>query len=620
MLVRCRVLGDNYIFIFENQGGNAEYISVPIMGRIFFILFYPILNPNTKLIREGEVMIINGAQAIIESLKQENVQVVFGYPGGSVLTLYDELYKSGLPHILTGHEQGAVHAADGYARSTGRTGVCFATSGPGVCNMVTGIATAHMDSIPLVIISGQVGTKYIGRDSFQEADISGITTPITKHNYLVKNVRDLPRVIKEAFYIASTGRPGPVLIDVAKDVFDAKLDYVYPHAVHLRGYSGRYVGQEFDIDKAVSALEEAKRPLLLTGGGTILSDMSEPLRRMVEHTQIPVVTTLMGIGCIPDSYANHLGMAGMHGSYAANKAIMECDLLLAVGARFDDRVTGEVSSFAPHAEFVHFDIDKVEINKIIHADISINGDLRWSLPLFSDKILRSRHDFKGQTADWQEHVATMKRDYPFASRHLEDKVSPQQLIEAVQKYAGNDAIVVTDVGQHQMWAAQFYNIENPRHFVTSGGLGTMGFGLPAAMGAKCGNPDTPVVLLTGDGSIMMNCQEFSTVSRCHFNIKTIVFHNSVLGMVNQWQRMFYDGHYSQSVLKGNTSLPKLAEAMGVKGFTVHKPEELNAVLWEAFAHNGPVLVDVYIPEDEDVLPMVSGGSRLDQMILGGDKS
>lgn len=564
-------------------------------------------------------MIINGAQVVMESLKKEGVQVVFGYPGGSVLTLYDEVYKEGFPHILTGHEQGAVHAADGYARATGKPGVCFATSGPGICNMVTGIATANMDSIPLVIISGQVGTQYIGRDSFQEADISGITTPITKHNYLVKNVKDLPRVLKEAFYIATTGRPGPVLVDVAKDVFDASVDYEYPQEVHLRGYSGKYIGQEYDIDKTVAALEEAKKPVLLTGGGVILSDMSASLRSIVDHLQIPVVTTLMGKGCVSDYYDGHLGMAGMHGSYAANMAIMECDLLIAVGARFDDRVTGDVDSFAPHAQVIHFDIDKVEINKIVHADVSVNGDLRWSLPIFADKVLQSQRDFASAFAPWKEHVLAMQAAHPFASRKREGQITPQQLFEAALKYSDRDCFGVTDVGQHQMWAAQFCKVENPHHFITSGGLGTMGYGLPAAMGAKIGCPDKQVLLFTGDGSIMMNCQEFATLARYNVDVKVIVLHNNVLGMINQWQRMFYDGHYSQSVLKGGPDLPRLVEAMGIKGYSVSKPEDLDKVLQEAFAHKGAVLIDVFIPEDEDVLPMVPGGKRLDQMILGGDE-
>lgn len=563
-------------------------------------------------------MKMTGAQAIIESLKREQVQVVFGYPGGSVLTLYDELYKAKFPHILTGHEQGAVHAADGYARATGKAGVCFATSGPGVCNMVTGIATANMDSIPLVVISGQVATPLIGRDSFQEADISGITTPITKHNYLVKNVKDLPRVLREAFYIATTGRPGPVLVDVAKDVFDAEFDYEYPETVELRGYSGVYTGQAYDIDRTVAALEQAKRPVLLTGGGIILADMAAPLWDVVQKTQVPVITSLMGKGAVPDSYDAHLGMVGMHGSYAANMAVTKCDLLIAVGTRFDDRITGDVENFAPNAQIVHFDIDKVEINKIVHADISVNGDLRWSLPLFAEKVRQSGVDFAAQFADWRKEVLAMNEAHPFATRDLPDAVSPQKLFEAVNSRLGADDFVVTDVGQHQMWAAQFCDISKPRHFITSGGLGTMGYGLPAAMGAKLGCSGSTVVLFTGDGSIMMNCQEFATLHKYGVDVKVIVLHNSVLGMVNQWQRLFYGQHYSQSVIADNPDITAVSGAMGVPGRTVRKPEELVQGLDWLFAAEGAALLDVYIPADENVYPMVPGGKRLDEMVLGGE--
>ncbi|MDN0046514.1 biosynthetic-type acetolactate synthase large subunit [Megasphaera hexanoica] len=563
-------------------------------------------------------MKMTGAQAIIESLKREQVQVVFGYPGGSVLTLYDELYKAKFPHILTGHEQGAVHAADGYARATGKAGVCFATSGPGVCNMVTGIATANMDSIPLVVISGQVATPLIGRDSFQEADISGITTPITKHNYLVKNVKDLPRVLREAFYIATTGRPGPVLVDVAKDVFDAEFDYEYPETVELRGYSGVYTGQAYDIDRTVAALEQAKRPVLLTGGGIILADMAAPLWDVVQKTQVPVITSLMGKGAVPDSYDAHLGMVGMHGSYAANMAVTKCDLLIAVGTRFDDRITGDVENFAPNAQIVHFDIDKVEINKIVHADISVNGDLRWSLPLFDEKVRQSGVDFAAQFADWRKEVLAMNEAHPFATRDLPDAVSPQKLFEAVNSRLGADDFVVTDVGQHQMWAAQFCDISKPRHFITSGGLGTMGYGLPAAMGAKLGCSGSTVVLFTGDGSIMMNCQEFATLHKYGVDVKVIVLHNSVLGMVNQWQRLFYGQHYSQSVIADNPDITAVSGAMGVPGRTVRKPEELAQGLDWLFASEGAALLDVYIPADENVYPMVPGGKRLDEMVLGGE--
>lgn len=562
-------------------------------------------------------MNINGAQAIIECLKKEGVSVVFGYPGGTVLTLYDELYKAEFPHILTGHEQGAIHAADGYARATGKTGVCFATSGPGVCNMVTGIATANMDSVPLVIISGQVTTSLIGRDSFQEADISGITTPITKHNYLIKDVEELPHILKEAFYIASTGRPGPVLIDIAKDVFDAVLNFKYPKTVHLRGYSGRYIGQENHVTQAVEALAAAHKPLLLTGGGVILSNTSDYLRAFVEKTQIPVITTLMGKGAVPDSYANHLGMVGMHGSYAANMAVMECDLLLAVGSRFDDRVTGDAENFAPNARIVHFDIDKVEINKIVHADISVGGDLRWSLPLLANQVQQGRTPYKKQYQEWRNHVLSLKKDHPFSCRHLANQIAPDVLIQKLNQHLDDDAIVVTDVGQHQMWAAQFYHTEKPRHFITSGGLGTMGYGLPAAMGAKLACPDKTVLLLSGDGSIMMNCQEFATLADNGIAVKTVVLCNGVLGMVNQWQRMFYHRRYAASLLKKDNRIAAVAEAMGVPGFTATTPYELAEAMESFLSVPGPALLEVTIPADENVYPMVPGGKRLNEMILEG---
>lgn len=562
-------------------------------------------------------MNINGAQAIIECLKKEGVSVVFGYPGGTVLTLYDELYKAEFPHILTGHEQGAIHAADGYARATGKTGVCFATSGPGVCNMVTGIATANMDSVPLVIISGQVTTSLIGRDSFQEADISGITTPITKHNYLIKDVEELPHILKEAFYIASTGRPGPVLIDIAKDVFDATLNFKYPKTVHLRGYSGRYIGQEDHVTQAVEALAAAHKPLLLAGGGVILSNTSGYLRSFVEKTQIPVITTLMGKGAVLDSYANHLGMVGMHGSYAANMAVMECDLLLAIGSRFDDRVTGDAENFAPNARIVHFDIDKVEINKIVHADISVGGDLRWSLPLLANQVQQGRTPYKKQYQEWRNHVLAMKKDHPFACRHLENQISPEVLIKKLNQRLDDDTIVVTDVGQHQMWAAQFYDTEKPRHFITSGGLGTMGYGLPAAMGAKLACPGQTVLLLSGDGSIMMNCQEFATLADNGIAVKTVVLCNSVLGMVNQWQRMFYHRRYAASLLKKGNRIPAISEAMGVPGFTATTPDTLDEAIEKFLSVPGPALLEVRIPADENVYPMVPGGKRLNEMILEG---
>lgn len=559
---------------------------------------------------------INGAQAVIESLKKEDVSVVFGYPGGAVLTLYDELYKMEFPHILTKHEQGAVHAADGYARATGKVGVCFATSGPGATNLVTGIATANMDSVPLVCITGQVANPFIGKDSFQEADMCGITTPITKHNYLVKKVEDLPRVLKEAFFIARTGRPGPVVIDVAKDVFAAELEYEYPETVNLRGYKGDFVGNEADIEAAVKALRQAEKPLFFVGGGATIADVADYVTRICQNTAMPVVMSLMGLGCVPDSYEGNLGMVGMHGTYAANMAVMECDLLVGIGVRFDDRVTGIVSQFAPKAKIIHFDVDPAEINKNVAADYRICADLRWSMPLFEKQLTAIAGELELRFGSWRDGLIAMHEEKPLSYKKDESCIMPQQLIEKISELTPKDALVVTDVGQHQMWTAQFYKFNQARCLMTSGGLGTMGYGLPAALGAKLGQRRKSVVLITGDGSIMMNCQEFSTAADYDIDIKVVVLHNHVLGMVSQWQRMFYGERYSQSELNGKTDFVKLAESMGVKGFRVSEPEKLEPVLREFLSHEGPALIDVMVPSVEDVLPMVPGGRRLDQMVLG----
>ncbi len=563
---------------------------------------------------------MNGAQAVLESLKREGVEVVFGYPGGAVLTLYDELYKMKFPHVLTRHEQGAVHAADGYARATGKVGVVFATSGPGAANLITGIATANIDSVPLVCITGQVANPYIGKDSFQEADVCGITTPITKHNYLVKDVRDLPRVLKEAFFIARTGRPGPVVIDVAKDVFAAQIDFAYPEQVTLRGYSGEYPTDEAAIDEVVRLLDAAEQPLLFVGGGVTLSDTSALVRRIGRGIGAPAVSTLMGLGCIADGTEGFLGLAGMHGAYAANMAIQQCDLLLCLGMRFSDRVTGKVTEFAPHAKIVHFELDAAEFNKNVPADVKVPGDLRTSLPLLMKKLEASPTDYREQFQSWLRHVTALAEAHPFSYVPRQDAIQPEALIERVSALSSDDTIVATDVGQHQMWAAQFYAARRPRQFITSGGLGTMGFGLPAALGAKVGRPDQPVVLITGDGSVMMNCQEMATLADNDIDVKIVVIHNFILGMVGQWQRLFYNHHYSQSELKGKTDLVKLAEAMGIRGYRLTEPEELETRLPEILASEGAALIDVYVPEEEDVLPMVPGGKRLDQMVLGkGEK-
>ena len=562
-------------------------------------------------------MQMNGARALLESLKAEGVEVVFGYPGGAVLTLYDEVYKMNFPHVLTRHEQGAAHAADGYARASGKVGVAFATSGPGATNLVTGIATAHMDSVPMVCITGQVANPYIGKDSFQEADIVGITTPITKHNYLVKDVNDIPRVVKEAFYIARTGRPGVVVIDVAKDVFDTPIEYCYPEMVELHGYTGDVPYEVPAVWEAAEALAAAHRPLLFVGGGVVLSDTSAYVRELLTLTGMPSVATLMGIGGVPAETEGYTGMAGMHGAYASNMAIQECDLLIALGTRFSDRVTGNTAAFAPKAKIVHFDIDPAELNKNVRADISVIGDLRETLPTFLDVVKnRSAEDLPVRFRPWRGEVLSMERAHPLGWKASED-IRPEELISRVRELVPQDAICVTDVGQHQMWAAQFFGCDAPRHFLTSGGLGTMGYGLPAAIGAKLANPDKEVVLITGDGSIMMNCQELATMADNDIDVKIVIVHNSILGMVGQWQRLFYSHHYSASELKGKTDFVKLAEAMGVTGCRIETRKEFAEVLPQVLRAKGARLIDVIVPQEADVVPMVPGGKRLDQMVLGG---
>ena len=562
-------------------------------------------------------MQMNGARALLESLKAEGVEVVFGYPGGAVLTLYDEVYKMNFPHVLTRHEQGAAHAADGYARASGEVGVAFATSGPGATNLVTGIATAHMDSVPMVCITGQVANPYIGKDSFQEADIVGITTPITKHNYLVKDVNDIPRVVKEAFYIARTGRPGVVVIDVAKDVFDTPIEYCYPEMVELHGYTGDVPYEVPAVWEAAEALAAAHRPLLFVGGGVVLSDTSAYVRELLTLTGMPSVATLMGIGGVPAETEGYTGMAGMHGAYASNMAIQECDLLIALGTRFSDRVTGNTAAFASKAKIVHFDIDPAELNKNVRADISVIGDLRETLPAFLDVVKNSStEELPVRFRPWRGEVLSMERAHPLGWKASED-IRPEELISRVRELVPADAICVTDVGQHQMWAAQFFGCDAPRHFLTSGGLGTMGYGLPAALGAKLANPDKEVVLITGDGSIMMNCQELATMADNDIDVKIVIVHNSILGMVGQWQRLFYSHHYSASELKGKTDFVKLAEAMGVAGCRIETREEFAEVLPQALRAKGARLIDVIVPQEADVVPMVPGGKRLDQMVLGG---
>ena len=560
-------------------------------------------------------MKMNGAQALLESLKSEGVDLVFGYPGGVVLKLYDEIYKMKFPNILTGHEQGAVHAADGYARATGKVGVVIATSGPGAANLVTGIATANMDSVPLVCITGQVASHAIGKDSFQEVDVCGITAPITKHNYLVKDVEELPRVVKEAFYIARTGRPAPVCIDIAANVFNTEIDYEYPAEINLRGYSDKNIGDENSIDAVVKAVENAQRPMIFIGGGVVISETANVLREILNRLDCPCTTTLMGLGCIEPERSGYLGFAGMHGSYGANMAIQNCDLLICIGMRFSDRVTGRVADFAPNAKIVHFEIDAAEVNKNVQVDYKVLGDLKWSLPLFRDKLNASKINFAEKFDGWKNQAVAEGAKYPFSYKTDGDVIKPGALITKISDLCDENTIAVTDVGQHQMWAAQFFKAKSPRQFLTSGGLGTMGFGLPAAMGAKLGCPNKKVVLFTGDGSIMMNIQELATIADHDIDIKIVIVHNFILGMVGQWQRLFYSHHYSASELNLKRDFIKIAEAMGVRGYRLTKAEELETKLPEILNSSGAAVIDVYVPQDENVIPMVPGGKRLDQMVL-----
>ena len=561
-------------------------------------------------------MKMNGARALLESLKNEGVDLVFGYPGGVVLKLYDEIYKMKFPNILTGHEQGAVHAADGYARASGKVGVVIATSGPGAANLITGIATANMDSIPLVCITGQVANPAIGKDSFQEVDVSGLTTPITKHNYLVKDVHDLPRVIKEAFFIARTGRPGPVSIDIAADVFNTEFDFEYPEKINLRGYSGKNPVDNAAVDEAVEAVEACERPLIFVGGGVTSSDTSDELRKILTRLGCPSTSTLMGLGCIDADTDGFLGFAGMHGSYGANMAIQACDLLLCIGMRFSDRVTGRVKDFAPNAKVVHFELDPAEVNKNVQADLKVLGDLRQSLPMFREKLDESSTNYAEKFSAWKTQAVEKGLEHPFTWQEEADEIKPGALISKISNICDDNTIAVTDVGQHQMWAAQFFKARKPRQFLTSGGLGTMGYGLPAAMGAKLACPEKNVILFTGDGSIMMNIQELATIADHDIDIKIVIVHNFILGMVGQWQRLFYNHHYSASELKCKRDFVKIANAMGLRGYRLTKAEELEDDLVEIIFSKGAAVIDVYVPEEENVIPMVPGGKRLDQMVLG----
>jgi len=551
-----------------------------------------------------------GAKILVESLQREGVEIIFGYPGGVVLPIYDELYDSSLRHILVRHEQAAAHAADGYARASGRVGVCLATSGPGACNLVTGIATAYMDSIPIVALTGQVPTNLLGNDAFQESDITGITMPITKHNYLVKNTADLGRVVKEAFYIAGTGRPGPVLIDIPKDVStnSVKASPV-PDKVTLRGYNPTYHGHKRQIEKALQMIAVAQRPVIYAGGGVISSNASAELVDFATQLGIPITTTLMGIGCIPGGHPLNLGMLGMHGTEYANFAITESDLLFSIGVRFDDRVTGKVDTFAPHAKIIHIDIDPAEIGKNKRIDVPIVGDVKAVL---NDMLLALKKS--DITEAWLKKIKHWRQHHPLKCPD-DGRLHPQFVIRQMSELLAGDAIIVSEVGQNQMWTAQHYSFKNPRTWITSGGLGTMGYGLPAAMGAHFARPDLPVFDVAGDGSIQMNIQEFGTIAHNKIPVKIAILNNRFLGMVRQWQELFYDRRYSFTELPP-VEFVKIANAYGIEGVKVEAPEDVMPALKAALDCDGPFVMDFRIEREENVFPMVPAGAAINEMIGG----
>ncbi|WP_340817834.1 acetolactate synthase large subunit [Methanolobus sp. WCC4] len=552
---------------------------------------------------------MTGARAFIECLYREGVDTIFGYPGGVLLPIYDELYDADIRHVLVRHEQAAVHGAEGYARATGKTGVCIATSGPGATNLVTGIANAYMDSIPMVVFTGQVPSSLLGNDAFQEANITGITMPITKHNYLVQDANELPQVIKEAFHIASTGRPGPVLIDIPKDVTVQEIDFYYPETVNLRGYKPTYKANIQQIKRAAAEIEKAKNPVIYAGGGVISSDASKELRELAEKIKAPVTTTLTGMGGFPVEHELFLGMPGMHGTKYANYAIQESDLLIAVGARFDDRVTGKLKAFASEAKIIHIDIDPAEISKNVKVDIPIVGDAKLAL----QKLLKYANP--AQSEKWLDRIAHWKKINPlyYVQPDDGDGIKPQYIVEQISE-ACKDAIIVTEVGQHQMWAAQYFRFSEPRTFITSGGLGTMGYGFPAAIGAKIARPDKVVFDVAGDGSFQMNSQELATAVKENVPVIVAIFNNGYLGMVRQWQELFHDRRYSATCIQDSVDFVKLAEAYGALGLRATKRDEVRPAIEEAIASGRPTVIDFVVECEENVSPMVPAGAAINEIL------
>ncbi|MFI5295304.1 MAG: biosynthetic-type acetolactate synthase large subunit [Thermodesulfovibrionales bacterium] len=567
-------------------------------------------------------MKMSGAEIFIECLKKEGVKYLFGYPGGVVLNIFDSLHdEKDLQLILTRHEQGAVHAADGYARATGKAGVVLVTSGPGATNTVTGIATASMDSIPLVVFSGQVPTMLIGNDAFQEADIVGITRPCTKYNYLVKDVNELSTIIKEAFYIATTGRPGPVLIDLPKDVTTAKADFVWPDSVDMRTYKPTYEGNRYMINQAAHMIAKAKKPVFVGGGGVISSGAAKELKELAEYTEIPVTMTLMGLGGFPGSHKLSLGMPGMHGTYYANKAIQESDLLVAIGMRFDDRVTGKISAFAPNAKIVHIDIDPTSIKKNVRVDVPIVGDVKKVLQAMN-KVLKEevKEQWQEVRKAWLKQISAWKAERPMSYDKDTDIIKPQYVVEKINELTKGDAIICTEVGQNQMWTAQFYKFDKPRTLLTSGGLGTMGYGFPAAIGAQFAFPNKLVIDIAGDGSIQMNIQELATAVINKLPVKVAILNNRFLGMVRQWQELFFKERYAHTRLEETIpDFVKIAEAYGAVGLRATKRSEVEPVLREAFSIKRPVFMDFVIDWKEKVYPMVPAGAAIDEMLFREDE-
>ncbi len=562
-------------------------------------------------------MEMTGACIIMECLKREGVDVIFGYPGGQIIDTYNELSRHPeLRHVLVRHEQGAAHAADGYARASGKVGVCFATSGPGATNTVTGIATAYADSIPMVIITGQVGTPLIGNDAFQEVDIVGITRPCVKHNFLVKRLEDLAPILRQAFYLARTGRPGPVLVDVPKDIQQGKIEFVWPADVVMRSYNPTYKPNLNQVRRAMSILEHSERPLMMIGGGAIMSNADAVVKQLAHAMQLPVVGTLMGLGGFPGDDPLWLGMLGMHGTYAANMAISTADAILAVGTRFDDRITGRIAAFAPKAQIIHVDIDPTSIRKNVNVEVPIVGDSRMALEalLTIFQSGSSTKDWSNAHATWIEQTQTWRREHPLAWTKGAC-LKPQQVLEKFDSCTPPDTIVTTEVGQHQMWASMFYTYRKPRTFLTSGGLGTMGYGLPAAVGAQMAMPERLVVDIAGDGSIQMNIQELMTAVENELPIKILILNNGHLGMVRQWQELFYGRNYVATNMERQPDFVLLAQAYGAEGYRITTEQELNDVLPQALASPRTAIIDVHVEREENVFPMVPGGAALNEMLL-----